>query len=116
MEAQTSAEEVSRAEKETMTPKHMIRIDLTEIVTLEIGCTHCKSVSSLPLPAPYLSKELRCLGCNAMLWGMGVQEAGSMVQQLVDVLTTWKQYHSKAPFTLGFSLDAGPFHASDSKA
>jgi phage FluMu protein Com len=98
-----------------MTPKQVIRIDLAEIVTLEIACTHCKSVSSLPLPAPYLTNELRCLGCNALLWGAGVQEAGNMVKQLVDVLTTWKHYHSKAPFTLGFSLDAEPSRASGSK-
>ena len=99
-----------------MTPKQMIHVDLTEIVTLEIGCVNCKSVSSLPLPAPYLSNELRCLGCNAMLWGAGAQEAGSMVKQLVDVLTTWKHHHGKVPFTLGFSLDAEPSRASDSKA
>jgi|SRR5450755_2724907 len=115
MAAQASAEKASRVEKETMTPKHIIHIDLTEIVTLEIACANCKSVSSLPLPAPYLSNELRCIGCNAMLWGAGKQDAGNMVKQLVDVLTTWKQYHGKTPFTLGFSLDAEPFRASDSK-
>jgi hypothetical protein len=117
MEAETNTEKsVHNCQEEIMTPKQMIHIDLTEILTIEIACTNCKSVSSLPIPAPYLTAELRCLGCNAMLWGPGVQGAGDMVKQLVDVLTTWKHYHSKVSFTLGFSLDAGPSRASGSKA
>jgi hypothetical protein len=99
-----------------MTPRQIIHVDFTEITTIEIACNKCKSVSSVPIPAPYLTEELRCCGCNSLLWGRGVQEAGSTVRQLIDVLATWKQFHSKTTFTLGFSLDAEPSRASASKA
>ena len=99
-----------------MTPKQIIHIDLTEIATIEIACNKCKSVVSAPIPAPYLTEELRCCGCNALLWDKGAQDSGTMVRQLIDVLATWKKFHSKTTFTLGFSLDAEPSRASDSKA
>jgi predicted nucleic-acid-binding Zn-ribbon protein len=98
-----------------MTPKSLIHIDLTEITFIEIACKKCKSVSSVPIPALYLAEELRCCGCNALLWGKGVQEAGSMVKQLIDVLDTWKKFHSKTNFTLGFSLDSEPSRVSGEK-
>lgn len=99
-----------------MTPKQMVRVDLTEIVTIDISCPSCKAVSSLPIPAPYLTAEFRCLGCNVMMWGQGAHEPEMAFKHLVEALTTWKNFHSKASFTLGFSVDAAPSHVSDSKA
>lgn len=96
-----------------MTPKTLIRTNLTEITALEITCKNCKSVSSVAIPRDNIAEQFQCIGCNTTLWNRGDKITNALIG-LMRTLSAWKGLSESAPFEMGFSIETVASRASDS--
>jgi hypothetical protein len=85
-----------------MTPQTIMRVDATEVPSLEIACTNCGSVIAIKLPKQNIAHDATCIGCNTLLWSYP-DPSHTLVLGIVRTLSAWKETKG-APFTLGFSL------------
>lgn len=87
-----------------MTAQRLLRIDLTEIVSLEITCAECGAIFTLPLPKDKVSQPWNCIGCNTRLWDGEQDSAYVRLLGIVRSLSNWKQLADPKRFTIGISL------------
>jgi hypothetical protein len=89
-----------------MTPKHLIRVNFTEITAVEVVCSNCKAVTSIPIPVKRpLFADLNCIGCNAVFWGRPQERNHDAVALIVQALSNWSNAADKAIFSLQFSVE-----------
>jgi hypothetical protein len=51
-----------------MSPQHVVRIDFSEIKSIEIACENCGSVVTISFPRKNLFEGVSCFACNAKIW------------------------------------------------
>lgn len=85
-----------------MTPIHKIGADFKELRALDVTCTTCGAVFSLPL-SNHLGQNADCLSCHKRLWGGEDDRSYQRVRGLMNMLHQWMEQEDKL-FRLGFSL------------
>src|SRR5947207_10322529 len=93
-----------------MTPHQIVRVDFTEIKSIEVTCQNCGAMFTLPLPKETLSHRQDCASCNKRLW----EDATFL--EVLGVFRSLSAWNARAERTcrLGFSLDAS--RASDASS
>jgi hypothetical protein len=89
-----------------MTPRQILTIDLMEIKALEVTCSHCGAMFTIPLPKDVgvnLWPTGTCLACNASLWNGEADKTFQLIRGLKTLLVQWKN-REKGTIALGFSL------------
>jgi hypothetical protein len=87
-----------------MTAQILLRIDLTEIAALEITCSECGAMFTLPLLIKdTVSQPWNCV-CNTRLWDGDQDQAYVRLLGLVRSLSNWKRLPEPKKFSIGFSL------------
>jgi len=85
-----------------MTAKKLLAIDFREIKALEITCSECGAMLSIPLPKDNITGILNCPGCNRRLWNQTDDEFIRTLS-LIRSLSNWQALPTKV-MSLGFSL------------
>jgi len=86
-----------------MTPKNLISIDFREITSVEITCTECGGMMTLPVAKENIPVSQSCPGCNKPLWTTADSAVFNNLRDLVFGLSHW-QRREENRFRLGFSL------------
>ena len=86
-----------------MTPQSVLKVGFSEITAVEVICSECSALVSIPLKTRNVPKHLACPGCNRQLWGDGNEIAYSRVAGIAKALVAWEELQAKG-FLLGFSL------------
>jgi hypothetical protein len=87
-----------------MTAQSLLRIDLTEILALEITCNKCSAMLSIPLPKQDVSQSWNCLSCNTRLWDGEQDKVYLRLLGIMRSLSNWKEWPESKKFNIGFSL------------
>jgi hypothetical protein len=75
-----------------MTAVSLVRVDFTEIESVQVQCSNCKTEVSLPMSRE-IPNRLDCPGCHAVLWVTG---AGAIfAQALADAVRRWRSLEQK---------------------
>lgn len=86
-----------------MTPKEVLTIDIAEVKVLEVECSHCGAMFTLPLPKDNLPITVQCRGCEGFLWRDKNDTRRDALQQVVRSLSDWQQAKDKT-FKVSFSI------------
>jgi hypothetical protein len=87
-----------------MTAQSLLRIDLTEISSLEITCVECGAVFTLPLPKDKVPPSWNCVSCNTRLWDGEQDKVYLRLLGVMRSLSNWKEWPEPKKFSIGFSL------------
>ncbi len=90
-----------------MTPKTLISIDLKELAAIEIRCSSCGGMLTIPVVKESVNPSQSCPGCNTLLWGIGDSGIFNTLRDLTLALSFWQRTEEKR-FALGFSLPMPP--------
>jgi len=84
-----------------MTKNHALTVSVSEIKALELRCTKCTGMISLPLGYT-LSAFIKCPGCGETLIDNG--ECHSAISRLYASLVQWSRIKG-VPLNLTFTID-----------
>jgi hypothetical protein len=86
-----------------MSPKNLISVDFREIASVEIKCSDCGGMITLPVEKENVPASQSCPGCNKPLWATTDSAVFNNLRDLAFGLSHWQQREEKR-FTIGFSL------------
>ena len=86
-----------------MMARRSLTANFKEIKALEVTCSHCGALFTIPVPKESLSADTNCVGCNKRLWNGANDRAFQLVSGFVLMLSQ-AQRHDDKVFWLGFSL------------
>jgi predicted RNA-binding Zn-ribbon protein involved in translation (DUF1610 family) len=84
-----------------MTKNHALTVSITEIKALELRCTKCAGMISLPLGYT-VNAFIKCPGCGEALIDNG--DCHSAISKLYASLGQWKRFKD-LPLNLTFTID-----------
>jgi len=87
-----------------VTAQTIVRVDFTELESVEIVCSRCGGAVIVPLPESpsNFPEHLQCPGCNQHWWGEGNERLRALIRNMALSMATWKR--TDVPFKPRFSI------------